>query len=210
MAEWLLSLVLERSRAAAVTGDLLEIGAGRGEAWFWSNVLRTWLASVWSDAKSEPRFIVGMATLGALVCWGVDLFAQLAILFAMVAVNSWVLRPWGAHLEPSLLFGQLQMLAAFFAAAFYAGRWIARYSLGREIAVCFAMVVMGPVVLLGLSFLLWLFLTLSHDILRIGTEPSFRIRAVVFWLFFPVIPYFLGAGWGRRRRQDAAENRAEC
>lgn len=199
LAEWFMSLVMARPLAAAVIGDLLEIGATRSHGWFWSNVIRTWLATVWSDAKAEPRFVLGMAALGSLVGWGVTLVAQFAFLFSDRMVSRLVLPHFSLHAGPSLVFGQVQMLTTVFAGAFYAGQWITRYSLGREMAVCCAMALVDPVVSLVLGVLFWLFLSVSHGFIGIGVAPLTVGNSA--WFIFPMVPYFLGAVWARKRAQ---------
>lgn len=193
-----MSLVMERPRAAAVIGDLLEAGVSRGEGWFWSNVVRAWIASVWSDAKSEPRFVLGIAVLGILVCWGVSIAAELVFLFTTELVRSLVSPPLSIHGEVSLAF--LQMLTAVFAGSFYAGQWIARFSLGREIAVCFAMVIVGPIVFAALGALFWLLLTLMHGLVGVA-PPTFTLWNSA-WIICPLVPYLLGAAQVRRQRQN--------
>jgi hypothetical protein len=147
IAEGLIALVMERSQASAVVGDLLEAGMGRGRAWFWANVLCTWSAAIWSHVRSEPRFVLGMAVLGSLVCWGLNNVVQFALLFVEMIVGSWFSHRPVHDLAPPLVL-EMQALAAVFAGAFYAGQWIVRYSRGREIAVCLATAMVGPVFLL--------------------------------------------------------------
>lgn len=91
------------------------------------------------------------------------------------------------------------MLTTVFAGAFYAGQWITRYSLGREMAVCFAMTLVDPVVSLILGLLFWLFLSVSHGFIGIGVAPLTLGNSA--WFVFPVIPYFLGAVWARKQAQ---------
>ena len=200
IAESFMSLVMERSRAATVIGDLLETEAASGEGWFWVHVIRTWFGTVWSDTKSEPRFILGMAALGSVISWFITVLAEFVFLFSERMARTWILPHLSLHSEPSRFFGQLQMLTAVFAGSFYAGQWIARYSLGREIAVCCAMAIVDPVISFGLGVSLWLLLNVGHGFLGAETAPAFTVGSYA-WFVYPLIPFFLGAAWARRQRQ---------
>jgi hypothetical protein len=200
IAEWLMALVMERPQATAVVGDLLELGAVRGEGWFWSSVLSAWLATVWSHARSEPRFILGMAVLGSLVCWGIVMVVQFVLLFAEMIVGTWLSHGLSQRVVPPLVL-EVQALAAVFVGAFYAGQWITRYSRGREIAVCLATAILGPMLFFGLGALFWLSTALGYHFAGMTVRP-FAMKVGSFTsLVVLVVPYLLGAAWARRRQQ---------
>jgi hypothetical protein len=50
LAEWLLRRTTGKDHAAAIIGDLVEIGQRKGRAWFWFAVLRVVLAHLWRPA----------------------------------------------------------------------------------------------------------------------------------------------------------------
>ena len=73
IAEWVLELVTAHERAASTVGDLRESAATRGEAWFWSSVLRTMGSLLWRGIIAEPRMMLWLALRAWLVGLGLCL-----------------------------------------------------------------------------------------------------------------------------------------
>ncbi len=63
-AEWMLSQVTPRDRAAATVGDLAEDAATRGRAWFWRSVITTALTHLLRGIGEAPFRLFGCALLG--------------------------------------------------------------------------------------------------------------------------------------------------
>ncbi len=195
IAEWFMSLVLERPQAATIVGDLLETGAARGAAWFWSNVFRTWCASVWRDGKSQPRFILGIATLGLLV--------QFAAGFTWSLTHSMLTRlsPWdrpswlGAAFQLWMVVPVITVLSGFFV-----GRWVARFSRGRDVAICMAMVCLEP-----LAFnVIFLLVRVYFSLVGLPKPDPLHFIWRDGWIVLSFIPYLLGAILVRQRLQAAS------
>ncbi len=139
IGEWILALVMTDDRAAATVGDLMEDAQTRGVLWFWAGVLGTAFSIVWRDLRAEPG---RMAWLAARA-WA----------FQMICVVGWGLlygladglsRQW--RRSPGIpAWSSTAFQAAGLAVAFLAGRWIARRARGRELAACFALAAVGPV-----------------------------------------------------------------
>ncbi|HVW19992.1 MAG TPA: hypothetical protein VG838_12565 [Opitutaceae bacterium] len=192
IAEWFISLVMEREQAAAIVGDLLEAGASKSVGWFWSNVLRTWAMSVWRDVRSHPGFVLGLAMLGILVNAAGCFVASLAM--ALLERTIWAgLSGWEASLW---LFAERLLVVSV--GAFAAGRWIARFSLGKEVAVCLAMVLVAPPILNVLDVLMWGFLTLAGG--PVAVAPLTFVWWNNGWMLFSLVPYLMGAMLARRRQ----------
>jgi hypothetical protein len=196
IAEGLLALVMDRPQAASVVGDLLETSLSRSAIWFWSNVLRTWIWTIWRDAKSQPRFVFGIAALGTLVHAGVALAVGLIFHFSLVGIV--LLLP--PYLDFLILPTSLGSVVGFyFLSPFYAGRWITHYSHGREIAICVAMVILEPVGFNALSLI-------ANGYFSLVQWPRQPVP-MSWWNWREVwnlIPFLLGAALTRRRRQAAS------
>lgn len=197
IAEMLLSLVMDPVRAAGVSGDLLEAGASRNGFWFWSNVFQTFLATIWRETKAWPLFVLGLAIRGAL--------AQCAIAFSValpiIAVTSSHQRM--AHEHPffwypllAISLGSVNVLVA----PFFAGRWVAKRSLGKEFAICIAMTMVSPFVIAGMSIpFVWVVSLMSGQVYTGHTFLWLR-----WWEMGFLLPYLTGALLVRRRRQLTA------
>jgi hypothetical protein len=61
-AEWLLARITDPMRAAAITGDLEELSAGRGRLWFWINYIRALISLGWRTAPAAFFLAVGSMT----------------------------------------------------------------------------------------------------------------------------------------------------
>jgi hypothetical protein len=63
LAEWILSLVTTRDRAASTVGDLAEAASIHGVAGFWSRVLRTTASLLWRNVAENPVRITGLVSV---------------------------------------------------------------------------------------------------------------------------------------------------
>lgn len=154
VAEWALGPAVGPPQAAGVVGDLLETGAERGAVWFWSSVARTAAGAVWGDLRSQPFFYLGLALRGAVLLCAVLVSVWQARVMAFDFVraslshSSFLVRHPKEWLWPAVRAASLLGTA-------YAGRWVARRSLGRPAAVCLAMAFVYPFVYYGFGAL-WL------------------------------------------------------
>lgn len=190
IAEWFLSLVMDRGQAVGVVGDLLETRAARNGTRFWSSVFRISAGNVWHDVRSQPRFVFGLALQGLAVEWGV---AALLAVAAVVALNA-------LHVSAAAGFPVERLQVAVFALGptFCAGRWIAKYSHGKEVAVCVAMTLSGPPFFHGLGRFFWWFATVIEQ--RSGAAPTFSLSRDYGYFLLCFLPTLLGAALVRRRR----------
>jgi hypothetical protein len=170
IAEWILSLAMEPAQAGSVVGDLLEAGATRNVAWFWSNVFQTLAVRVWRDVKTEPRFVAGLAIRGALVQAAFSFFGLMICMIVcvpLVLIGRFIFLtfymdhlPWHHH-NVALIFSVLLiMVSMVIGPSYYVGRWIARRSLGKDIAVCLSMIVISRFTGYGIRTLMNGFLSL--------------------------------------------------
>jgi hypothetical protein len=194
IAEGLLALVMDPVRAASVSGDLLEAGASRTGFWFWSNVLQTVLATIWREVKAWPIFVLGLAIRGALVQSAIAYFVALPIVAVTISHQRM------AHAHPFLWYPLLAMALGsvnLLVAPFFAGRWVARCSLGKEFAVCIAMTLVAPFVIAGISFpFVWVVSLVSGQV-----YPRNVFLWLRWWELGFLLPYLTGALLVRRRRQ---------
>ncbi len=138
-AEWILSLVTSRERAASTVGDLTERGEPRGTLWFWSGVLRTAASLLWRDITEHPVRVAGLALVGAAVDFaGLLLFAAFSgIVFFFVAF--WL---GGDALKAPVW--KLWVPSFTLIASLLIGRSLSRLAPGREFAVCLIYVILAP------------------------------------------------------------------
>jgi hypothetical protein len=198
IAERILSLVMEPTEASSLVGDLLETGASRSAIWFWLNVFRTLAAAVWGDCKGHPLFVVGIAFLGTLVHFATAFIGGLLCALFIIAAGALSSHPHLAQEHPWLLFPGLIVTGGV--APLYAGRWIARFSLGKDAAVCVAMVIIAPIVFNGMTALLWCGSSLL-GVVRVVPETY------SWWNWQQIaciVPYLVGAALVRRRHLAAA------
>jgi hypothetical protein len=132
IAEWVLSLVTTRDRAASTIGDLTEAAADRGAFWFWSAVLRTAASLLWRDIAERPARLTGLAFLGLAVYVGIDLlFAGLSgVAFFLTAMAS----GHAAHFDS--IGWKLWFALPILVGSLIVGRILARRAPGRELAAC--------------------------------------------------------------------------
>ncbi|MGD1073737.1 MAG: hypothetical protein ABSB15_26805 [Bryobacteraceae bacterium] len=169
IAEWMLSQVLTRERAASAVGDWMEDMDERGSAWFWSCVLRTANSRVWSDLTESPHQMAGLAFRAYLRLWAYlvtyCLVLSVVLLIGMLVVGA--IRD-GSKL-PALSFPDpavnplVSGLLAF--VNFRAGQWIAQRAPGREVAA---------------SLALWLLQQAVAILLTIGAIVVFHLDRAAF------------------------------
>jgi hypothetical protein len=194
IAEWFVSLVMDRPQATCVVGDLMEDGASRSAGWFWTNVFRICAASIWRDGKSEPRFVLGLAALGILLEVGLCFLGSVSIALVVGALASAVSLPLSIQDTRSFLL--VRLLVIFLGSSFYAGRWVARYALGMEMAVCVAMVVIGPIAYNAFAVLIWSLCALTES-----PAPRLALGWWNWWVILSFVPRLLGATLARRQIQ---------
>jgi len=180
VAEWILSLVTSRERAAATVGDLMENASGVGT--FWLGLLRTALSLLWSDVAANPgrmarlsggAFLLGLAW--TFVCF----LVVIPLTFVVGHAN---FRDASTAFN-SLTFNVSSIFVVMILVPFQQGRWVARRSPGHELAACLAVAI----------------LTAAVDgipvALGIGT-----ISQLVLSIVAPLIPLFAGAVWVRKKQ----------
>jgi hypothetical protein len=190
IAEWLLESVTTREGAATTVGDLREIAATRGEAWFWRSVLTTSTSLLWQEVADHPRRMLSLALRGWLVSVGYGLLAVLLTVFLVgVLAGALTLRGNNAAIPGAFLAPIGEGL--FLLTQFLTGRWIARRAPGSELPACLAfallqallaaIAIFGPVV---------------------GFQSDARVHHTLdsTWFFLTYPFCFLGALTVRRRR----------
>jgi hypothetical protein len=178
-AEWILTLVTSRDRAASTVGDLTEGAAARGIIWFWSAVLRTAASLLWRDLAENPAPVIGLAFLGFAVYIGIDLLFDFlsGIAFFIAAEVS------GHPLTPGIIGLRIWLAVPILVSSLLIGRMLARLAPGRELAACLAYAIVASV---------------YNLVPRFGDNGIFATLLCV--LIVPV-----GAAWGRSRRLGAAQ-----
>lgn len=83
LAEWVMSRLTDRSRAACVVGDLLETAAQQGSFWFWLCAARIVLRLIWRPA------IAFVATFYVGLFWRREFMIQASILPYQTRQNVW-------------------------------------------------------------------------------------------------------------------------
>ncbi len=177
IAEWILALVTTRGRAASIIGDLTEGAATRGAIWFWSGVLRTAASLLCREIVERPVRLAGLALAGLAVSVGIELvFAALSgAAFFVAGVTS-----GATHLDS--IGWKLWFTAPVVAGSLAAGRMVARWAPGRELA--------AYVVYAALA-------TIYNLVPMLGDNGVFS--ALLCILIVPA-----GIAWGRARRPLAA------
>jgi len=178
IAEWILGLVTTRGRAASIIGDLTEGAATRGAIWFWSGVLRTATSLLCRDIAEQPVRLAGLALAGLGVYVGMELvFAGLSgVAFFLAGMMS------GPTLHLDSMGWKLWFTAPVVAGSLAAGRMVARWAPGRELA--------AYVVYAALA-------TIYNLVPMLGDNGMFS--ALLCILIVPA-----GIAWGRARRPLAA------
>lgn len=200
IAEWILSLVVVRDRAASAVGDLMEDAVAHGPLWFWESVVRTALAFLWRSLAEAPLRLAGFAVAGwfaymmaSLILW-LGGYVAVILLWGMgyflthhtgLELLSNILRirfDWPP--PPPAVTHWVEPLAIYVLAPLQVGRWAARCSPGREVAVCAAMALSWPALAILIPFV-----AVS---VRVGLPMMPVIQACVL----------LGALWERRESAD--------
>jgi hypothetical protein len=193
IAESILSLAMEPTQAAIVTGDLIEADASRNPVWFWSNVFQTLMAAAWREAKKQPIFVLSLAVRGALVQQALTMPFGFALVYTVLKFS------WGRRLLVFPIYTFLGLTIPF-----YSGQWIARRSLSKDFAVCAAMALALPFVQFPCQVLM--VRTICHYVFSHLTTQSLQGIHVHFagWTWWDIAPLFaslLGAALIRRHRQ---------
>jgi hypothetical protein len=174
IAEWILTLVTGRDRAACTVGDLTEQAAARGVVWFWSGVLRTAASFLWRGVAEKNARAARLALLGLAIYVGIEilhagftgglLFRAAMSGGAALHLDSTGWKIWFAAPMPvsSLLIGWL----------------LARWAPGRELAACVVFAVLVSI----------------YDLL----DNNGGFSALLSMLIVSA-----AAAWGRHRRQVA-------
>jgi hypothetical protein len=196
IAEGFISLVMERAQAASVVGDLLETSTSRSTFWFWSNVFRTWTANVWRDGISHPRFVFGVAAYGTLLHVGIGLAVSIFFGIGIPIITFGLSHPQMFQVMSSLMF--VERLIVILGCPFFIGRWIARFSSGKDVAVCVAMAILTPIAFAVLSVALWFYFVVIQG------RPPQMFTWWSSWEMWFFVPYLLGAVLVPSRRQIAA------
>lgn len=164
IAEWLLSLAMERAQAASVVGDLLETDRSRSFTCFWMDVFQTLTATTWRDMKARPLFVVGIAARGTLVqavLYSSGFFASILLSLLLPGVFFDHHHPtWAAHLLAvfSLTIGSI-----------CTGRRIAERSFGSILAICGVMAFLMPLVFNGFTATeIWILSSVQNGAIPIG------------------------------------------
>jgi hypothetical protein len=201
VAEWILSQVTSRPRAAAVIGDLLEKIPSRGVLWFWRSVATTAVALVWRDVAANPMRTFGLGLTGFVLVLALFFLLVLFALVAFAAVIGLATRTGlvdqqrlagvaqlvgHGWLRPALSLASWCVLAM---AQFQVGRWLARRSPDHELAPCVAFTLVG--------------LTVSLALALASPQPALQaIRDSMSAALFVVLdlPLYAGAVSVRRKR----------
>lgn len=178
IAEWILSLVTTRDRAASTVGDLTEVAASRGVVWFWFAVVRTAASLLWRDVAEHPGRVTGLAFLGLAVYIGIDLlFAGLSgVAFFGAAVAT------GHPLHLDSIGWKLWFTAPVLVSSLAIGRMLARWAPGSELAACVAYTIVASI---------------YNLFPMLGDNGAFSALLCVL-----IVP--AGAAWGRYRRLGAS------
>ncbi len=173
-AQWILKLVTTPERAAAITGDLLEVSSRRHPVWFWLSLLRTAAAHIGQDLCSAPVQMLW------LCIWGILELLSLTTLFGLIWLLLWMKvvpspSPWIFY-PSSLIFATALPLFVC---------WdIARRSKSRELAA-------------ALAFLILVTLLATAQSLTAAPSPRTLHSAIYF---FHLLSAFLAGALLHRRR----------
>lgn len=187
IAEWLLESVSTREGAATTVGDLREIAATRGEAWFWWSVLNTAASLLWHEVFDHPRQMIALAIRGWLVSAGLGILAILMTAFLagmMIGARGRQATVGLAILAP-IAAGLLSITQ------FLTGRWVARRAQGRELPACLALIMLQTILAA---------IALFGPGAGIHSEGRMHLTLDGAWFFLTYPFCFLGALTVRRRR----------
>ena len=183
LAEWILSLVTSRQRAAATIGDLVEEEA-RPLA-FWGSIAWTALSLICRDFSVAPLGMFGLAVYGFVITILFSAFQGVAAALLIVYVFPGALPAFSMDrvVGTSLVLG--------WAGSFIAGVLLARRAVDRELAACFALLILDAVVTVAMA----------------GNQPAARVEGwysgtlgSAFVLRLGQLFLLAGAACVRRRR----------
>jgi hypothetical protein len=183
-AESILALVTSRDRAASTVGDLLEQSANRGEAWFWSGVLRTATSLLWRGFADNAGRMVGLAFLGLVI----DAVSA-GIFAATTAIVYFLVAYIGEKTDPNSLWMHVYMLLPILLSSYWVGRILSRLAGGRDLSAAVAYIVLVPIAMLLVETF---FAKLT---------PS-QMASVFFLDAAQRLPALVGAAQIRRRRES--------
>ena len=140
-AEWILSLVMPRQRAAATVGDLVESANGPMNLWVW--VLRAFFGSLFRQAFAPAQMAI-VAKDFVLTAAGLSVRYALQFLFPVVVlylvIDAW--PQWAPVGAIARLFGTLLSIAITLVVPWKTGRIVAERHPGKElpgfVAICAA------------------------------------------------------------------------
>jgi hypothetical protein len=200
IAEGILSLTTTPERAAATAGDLVQEASARGTLWFWSSLFKTAASHIWRAWVDAPARMAGLAFAAILfetlfLSGSVITILAGTIIMMMNGMTSPDLQVEGGgevgfdvvslSVSPAPL-GLLWM--AILVCEFLIGRWLARFSPGRELAACVAYFVA--------SMLCW---TAMKTWVPLIPHHSFDLLVTPFLVTTQLMALFGGAALGRRR-----------
>ncbi len=179
LAEWILSLVTTRDRAASTVGDLAEAASTHDVAGFWSGVLRTAASLLWRNVAENPVRLTGLALLGIALYIGIDMFfAGLDGVAFFIAIHDFGQN----HLQLDSIGWKIWFTAPVLISSLLVGRILARWAPGRELAACLMYAIL---------------VSIYNLVPMLGDNGVFS--ALLCILIVPA-----GAAWGRYRRLSAA------
>jgi len=130
-AEWLLSLTTTHERAASVAGDLQQESLDRGLLWFWASALRAASSFVWHGFREAPLRTTGQAVVLSLI----QILYIVGITVFLAFVRLAFLNEARAHGEMWNSYPMAESVIAVLVASFKSGKWLARKTPQRELAV---------------------------------------------------------------------------
>jgi hypothetical protein len=107
-AEWMLSQVSSRERAAATVGDLLEEISRRGVSWFWVSVAQTVWSLVWREFNAHRGRMLRYGAAGAVIA-----FAIPSLLAVVYGIGPGILIATGTVLSMTLWVSVTQVILEF-------------------------------------------------------------------------------------------------
>ena len=191
LAERILGLVMPPPTARSLVGDLLEIQSSPPGGRFWLGVSQIFVATVWCDLREHPAFVLGLACRGALYQFVVAASALFALQGAAAIAPALRLAPG----HPSWFLLSLMLVLV---GPLLAGRWIARRTWGREIAVCVVMAAVSPPIQAALNA------AVIGCLMYLSGAPYRASIWFQWWETWFLVPFLLGAAFTRSQRRRSA------
>jgi hypothetical protein len=189
IAEWILSLVTSRDRAASIAGDLTEGAAARGAVWFWTGVLRTAASLLWRGLAERPARVAGVAAASLAISVALWLLVAGLSVVALVAAHI----KSGHPVEVVSIGYSIWFFVPALLIPLLTGRLLARWAPGREMSACLAYAIICSICCF-ISIALF--------------PPGNRFSVSVHVSLIDAAPLALvvaGAVWGRHRRLRALQ-----